>query len=109
MKLVPFKFPFIYLVPPEISAEEVVRDEPEDLDTDDHIWSWQEEFKQVVSKLALAISDNIQSEMKSALQNEMKDYEKSHVHYEDVSVSGKFCRFRSNFLRYRIIILIPFL
>ena len=109
MKLVQFKFSFTHIVPPEISLEEVVRDEPEDLDTDDHIWSWKEEFKQVVSKLALAISESIQSETRSALQNEMKDYEKSHVHYEVVNVSGTFCRFRSNFLCYRIIVLIPFL
>ena len=66
----------------------MVRDEPEDLDTDEHIWSWQEEFKQVVSKLALAISESIQSETRSALQNEMQDYEKSHMTYEAVDITG---------------------
>ncbi|XP_028393981.1 uncharacterized protein KIAA0825-like isoform X2 [Dendronephthya gigantea] len=65
----------------EIFPEDVVRDEPEDLDTDEHIWSWQEEFVPMVSKLALAITEIIQSETRAALQNEMAEYEKSHTSY----------------------------
>ena len=68
-----------------------MRDEPEELHTEDHIWSWQEVFKPVVSKLALAISETIQSETRSALQNEMQEYEKSHLNYEAVDITGLLC------------------
>ena len=76
------------LVSTEIPPEEVVRDEPEEIDTEDHIWFWQEEFKPVVSKLALSISETIQSETRTALQKEMQAYEKSHWNYEAVDITG---------------------
>lgn len=68
--------------------EDVVRDEPEDLNRDEHIWSWQEEFVPVVSKLALTITEIIQSETRTALQNEMAEYEKSHTLYAAVEIPG---------------------
>ena len=76
-----------------MTPEEVVRDEPEELDTEDHIWCWQEEFKPVVSKLALAIFEIIQTETRTALQKEMQEYEKSHLNYEAVDITGLlFCK-----------------
>ena len=67
----------------------MVRDEPEELDGDDEIWYWQEDFKPLVGKLALAIAETIQSETRAALQKEMQGYEKSHYSYEAVDISGR--------------------
>ena len=82
-----------YVVSAEMTPEEVVRNEPEELDTEDHIWCWQEEFKPVVSKLALAIFETIQTQTRTALQKEMQEYEKSHLNYEAVDITGLlFCK-----------------
>ena len=65
-----------------------MRDKPEDVVTEDDIWFWPENFKPVLSKLTLAITETIQSVTRNALQTEMVMYEKSHQSYEAMNVSG---------------------
>ena len=45
-------------------------------------------FKPVVSKLALAIAENIQSATRTALEKEMDEYNRNHK-YEEIEVAGK--------------------
>ena len=52
-----------------------------------------------MSKLALSISETIQSETRTALQKEMQAYEKSHWNYEAVDITGLHCSLIIIFLK----------
>lgn len=70
----------------DVPPNEVVRDEPEQHEQE--IWCWQDVFKPVVSKLALAIAENIQSATRTALEKEMDEYNRNHK-YEEIEVADE--------------------
>ena len=79
-------FSFVYSILQDTLVPEVVQDKPKASQAD--IWCWQEEFKLVVTTLALAIAKNIQSSTRTALDKEMEEYEIYHK-YEAARVTGE--------------------